>query len=209
MQNLSPAPFEWLHFEGRSVKTTLSNISGIDGLARERRWRNHCVFSLDVCKVRQGVEAVCPDTSYLNPMLIVVSANSSRRCYFLLVRQVSFAIFSHAKIFQQAICALTKRSLYDPSSLPPCSSFVRSRPSTRSARRVLGLRRRSAFERSNARIPPIKRMGRRRAAPNAPPLNCLHSRHHCRRIRRSRSRWCSAWQRAQREWLLGGWPSRW
>lgn len=61
-QNLGPAPFEWLHFEGRSVKTTLSNITGIDGLARERRWRNHCVFSLDVCKVRQGVEAVCPRT---------------------------------------------------------------------------------------------------------------------------------------------------
>lgn len=54
----SPAPFEWLHFEGRSVKTTLSNVVGIDGLARERKWRSHCVFSLDVCKVRQGVEAV-------------------------------------------------------------------------------------------------------------------------------------------------------
>lgn len=56
--SLSPAPFEWLHLEGRSVKTTLSNVVGIDGLARERKWRSHCVFSLDVCKVRQGVEAV-------------------------------------------------------------------------------------------------------------------------------------------------------
>lgn len=52
------APFDWLHFEGRSVKTTLSNIVGIDGLARERRWRERCVFSLDACKTRQGVEAV-------------------------------------------------------------------------------------------------------------------------------------------------------
>ena len=55
----SPAPFEWLHFEGRSVKTTLSNITGLDGLARERKWRSHCVFSLDVGrKGRQGIEAV-------------------------------------------------------------------------------------------------------------------------------------------------------
>lgn len=55
----SPAPFDWLHFEGRSVKTTLSNMTGLDGLARERKWRSHCVFSLDVGrKGRQGVEAV-------------------------------------------------------------------------------------------------------------------------------------------------------
>lgn len=56
----TPAPFDWLHFEGRSVKTTLSNITGIDGLARERKWRSHCVFSVDVgrSKGRQGVEAV-------------------------------------------------------------------------------------------------------------------------------------------------------
>jgi hypothetical protein len=56
----SPAPFDWLHFEGRSVKTTLSNITGLDGLARERKWRSHCVFSVDVGrKGKQGVEAVC------------------------------------------------------------------------------------------------------------------------------------------------------
>lgn len=55
----SPAPFEWIHFEGRSVKTTLSNITGLDGLARERKWRSHCVFSVDVGRRgRQGVEAV-------------------------------------------------------------------------------------------------------------------------------------------------------
>ncbi|PFH52996.1 hypothetical protein AMATHDRAFT_73810 [Amanita thiersii Skay4041] len=57
----SPAPFEWIHFEGRSVKTTLNNITGLDGLARERRWRSHCTFSLDVGrKGRQGIEAVIP-----------------------------------------------------------------------------------------------------------------------------------------------------
>ncbi|KAJ3558240.1 hypothetical protein NM688_g1036 [Phlebia brevispora] len=55
----SPAPLDWIHFEGRSVKTTLSNIMGVDGLARERKWRSHCVLSLDVGRrTRQGVEAV-------------------------------------------------------------------------------------------------------------------------------------------------------
>lgn len=41
------------------MKTTLSNIMGLDGLARERKWRSHCVFSIDVGRrARQGVEAV-------------------------------------------------------------------------------------------------------------------------------------------------------
>ncbi|KAJ7494757.1 hypothetical protein B0H11DRAFT_2156075 [Mycena galericulata] len=57
-------------FEGRSVKTTLSNITGVDGLARERKWRSHCVFSVDVgrSKGRQGVEALIPhaDVLFLN-----------------------------------------------------------------------------------------------------------------------------------------------
>jgi len=61
LQNVvnSPAPFEWLHFEGRSVKTTMNNMIGIHGLARERKWRAHCVFSLDLGrKPRAGLEAV-------------------------------------------------------------------------------------------------------------------------------------------------------
>ncbi|KAI0808210.1 hypothetical protein C8Q74DRAFT_1313727 [Fomes fomentarius] len=65
----SPAPIDWIHFEGRSVKTTLSNIMGLDGLARERKWRSHCVFSLDVGRrARQGVEALIPhaDVLFLN-----------------------------------------------------------------------------------------------------------------------------------------------
>ncbi|PPQ69808.1 hypothetical protein CVT25_009745 [Psilocybe cyanescens] len=62
----SPAPFDWLHFEGRSVKTTLSNITGLDGLARERKWRSHCVFSVDVGrKGKQGVEALIPHADVL------------------------------------------------------------------------------------------------------------------------------------------------
>jgi hypothetical protein len=56
---LSPAPFDWLHFEGRSTKTTLANIIGVEGLARERRWRAHCVVSVDLGRrAREGVEAV-------------------------------------------------------------------------------------------------------------------------------------------------------
>ena len=57
--NPSPAPLDWIHFEGRSVKTTLSNMIGLDGLARERKWRSYCVFSVDVGRrARQGIEAV-------------------------------------------------------------------------------------------------------------------------------------------------------
>ncbi|KAF4614275.1 hypothetical protein D9613_007812 [Agrocybe pediades] len=62
----SPAPFDWLHFEGRSVKTTLSNIMGVDGLAREKKWRSHCVISVDVGRRgRQGVEALFPHADVL------------------------------------------------------------------------------------------------------------------------------------------------
>lgn len=62
----SPAPFDWLHFEGRSVKTTLSNLTGLDGLARERKWRRYCVFSIDLSrKGRQGVEALIPHADVL------------------------------------------------------------------------------------------------------------------------------------------------
>jgi hypothetical protein len=56
----SPAPFDWLHFESRSFKATLNNMVGIDGLARERKWRRHCVFSLDLGrKAKIGAEIVC------------------------------------------------------------------------------------------------------------------------------------------------------
>jgi len=65
----SPAPLDWIHFEGRSVKTTLNNLVGLDGLAKEKKWRSHCVFSVDVGrKTRQGVEALIPhaDVVFLN-----------------------------------------------------------------------------------------------------------------------------------------------
>ena len=57
----SPAPFDWLHLEGRSVRTTIANLVGIDGLARERKWRAHCVISVDLGRrAREGVQVVCP-----------------------------------------------------------------------------------------------------------------------------------------------------
>jgi hypothetical protein len=57
----SPAPFDWLHLEGRSVRTTIANLVGIDGLARERKWRPHCVISIDLGRrAREGVQVVCP-----------------------------------------------------------------------------------------------------------------------------------------------------
>ncbi|KIJ62898.1 hypothetical protein HYDPIDRAFT_135366 [Hydnomerulius pinastri MD-312] len=57
----SPAPFDWLHFEGRSVRTTLANVMGVDGLARERKWRSHCVISVDLGRrAREGAETLIP-----------------------------------------------------------------------------------------------------------------------------------------------------
>ncbi|KAH9167244.1 hypothetical protein EDB89DRAFT_2232475 [Lactarius sanguifluus] len=66
---LSPndgAPFEWIHFEGRSVKSTLSNLHGLDGLARERCWRSLCVSSVDIGRhAKQGIEALIPHADVL------------------------------------------------------------------------------------------------------------------------------------------------
>ncbi|KAF8552066.1 hypothetical protein OG21DRAFT_1512007 [Imleria badia] len=57
----SPAPFDWLHFEGRSARNTIANLVGIDGLARERKWRSHCVISVDLGRrAREGVEVLIP-----------------------------------------------------------------------------------------------------------------------------------------------------
>jgi len=94
----SPAPFDWLHFEGRTVKTTLNNITGLDGLARERKWRSHCVFSIDIGrKGRQGVEAVCLLCSAIRftHLQVFFIAHSACRC----------------AVFQQAICTSTFSTL--------------------------------------------------------------------------------------------------
>jgi hypothetical protein len=59
------APFEWLHLECRSFKTTLSNLQGLGGLARDRGWRRKVTFSLDVSgsatsEKQIGVQALLP-----------------------------------------------------------------------------------------------------------------------------------------------------
>ncbi|KAI6024848.1 hypothetical protein BKA83DRAFT_4253068 [Pisolithus microcarpus] len=57
----SPAPFDWLHVEGRSIRTTAANVLGVDGLARERKWRSHCVISVDLGRrARDGAEVLVP-----------------------------------------------------------------------------------------------------------------------------------------------------
>ncbi|KAG8694439.1 hypothetical protein FRC09_009849 [Ceratobasidium sp. 395] len=56
--DLTQPPFEWLHFEA-SLQTTLSNLTGLDGLAEERGWRNSVVFSVEISRPgRQGQEAL-------------------------------------------------------------------------------------------------------------------------------------------------------
>ncbi|KAF8752780.1 ketohexokinase [Rhizoctonia solani] len=56
--DLSQAPFECYH-QGRTVQTTLSNLTGLDGLAQERGWRNKVVFSVEISRPgRQGQEAL-------------------------------------------------------------------------------------------------------------------------------------------------------
>ncbi|KAH0833336.1 hypothetical protein J3R83DRAFT_12404 [Lanmaoa asiatica] len=57
----SPAPFDWLHLEGRNVRTTIANLVGVDGLARERKWRSHFVISVDLGRrAREGVQVLIP-----------------------------------------------------------------------------------------------------------------------------------------------------
>ncbi|KAF7986500.1 hypothetical protein HWV62_31317 [Athelia sp. TMB] len=91
----SPAPFDWIHVEGRSVKTTLNNIIGIDGLARERKWRSHCVFSVDVGrKGRQGVEALIPHADVIFLSRHYAQAHSSHyattpRAFLLSLTQIA------------------------------------------------------------------------------------------------------------------------
>lgn len=59
-------PFDWLHFEGRTAQTTLSNMTGIDGFVRDRGWRSKMVFSLDCMRPgRPGQDAV--SSPYLGP----------------------------------------------------------------------------------------------------------------------------------------------
>lgn len=53
------APFDVVFFEARSVPQTRSNMHALDGLARERGWRDKVSFCLEISrKDRQGVEVL-------------------------------------------------------------------------------------------------------------------------------------------------------
>jgi hypothetical protein len=143
---LSPnigAPFEWIHFEGRSVKTTLSNIKGLDGLARERRWRSQCVFSVDVGRrARQGIEAV---RALLIPIALsnslIYAAHPPRR---RALPQPTLRASTIPRVRQRPAC------------LPTCPNAPR--PAARAAHRLLGRRRRRSALRPNTRVLPILRL---------------------------------------------------
>ncbi|KDQ17383.1 hypothetical protein BOTBODRAFT_605486 [Botryobasidium botryosum FD-172 SS1] len=79
-------PFDWIHFEGRTAQTTLSNMTGIDGLARERDWRHKIVISLEVGRPnRQGQEALIPyaDVIFFSKAYALAQSFTSARAFLL------------------------------------------------------------------------------------------------------------------------------
>ncbi|KAG8985146.1 hypothetical protein FRB90_004911 [Tulasnella sp. 427] len=79
-------PFDWLHFEGRTAQTTLSNMTGLDGLARDRGWRSRMVFSLDCMRAgRPGQEALVPhaDVIFFSKSYARSLAYTSPRAFLL------------------------------------------------------------------------------------------------------------------------------
>lgn len=79
-------PFDWLHFEGRTAQTTLSNMTGLDGFARDRGWRSRMVFSLDCMRAgRPGQEALIPhaDVIFFSKSYARSLAYTSPRAFLL------------------------------------------------------------------------------------------------------------------------------
>ncbi|KIO23461.1 hypothetical protein M407DRAFT_78022 [Tulasnella calospora MUT 4182] len=79
-------PFDWLHFEGRTAQTTLSNMTGLDGFARDRGWRSRMVFSLDCMRAgRPGQEALIPlaDVVFFSKSYARSLAYTSPRAFLL------------------------------------------------------------------------------------------------------------------------------
>ncbi|KAG8997556.1 hypothetical protein FRB94_007611 [Tulasnella sp. JGI-2019a] len=78
--------FDWLHFEGRTAQTTLSNMTGLDGFAKEREWRGRMVFSLDCTRPgRPGQEALIPhaDVIFFSKAYARSLAYTSPRAFLL------------------------------------------------------------------------------------------------------------------------------
>ena len=139
---LSPnigAPFEWIHFEGRSVKTTLSNMKGLDGLARERRWRSQCVFSVDVGRrAKQGIEAVRTEAPHRVCPTDSAAAHPARR-----------RALPQPTLRTSPVPRIRQRT----TSLPTSPNATRSAP--RTAHCLLGRRRCGSALRPNTRVLPI------------------------------------------------------
>jgi hypothetical protein len=100
--------------QGRTVQTTLSNLTGLDGLAQERGWRNKVVFSVEISRPgRQGQEAVrlvpILDLSrfYLILTLCAPAVNPSRRHRIFLV---SLALPITLCLYSCTACALDTRT---------------------------------------------------------------------------------------------------
>ncbi|KAG6842350.1 hypothetical protein C0991_010640 [Blastosporella zonata] len=142
----SPAPFDWLHFEGRSVKTTLNNITGLDGLARERKWRSHCVFSVDVGrKGRQGIEALIPHVDVIFVNKHYAEANSPHyattpRAFLLSLMSIApphALLVAHWGKEGAAVLSLPTKEYFQSSGWvedPPASATVATRDSHRGLR---------------------------------------------------------------------------
>ncbi|OJA08993.1 hypothetical protein AZE42_11041, partial [Rhizopogon vesiculosus] len=145
---LSPAPFDWLHFEGRSTKTTLANIIGVDGLARERKWRAHCVVSVDLGRrAREGVEALIPhaDVVFLSTQTFPSLSNpppNSSNCCPPSPRAILLALARHAPphallvlyggALGSALLSLPTREYLQSSSWSPPPKGLRSHAHTNS-----------------------------------------------------------------------------
>ncbi|KAG8969343.1 hypothetical protein FRC03_003444 [Tulasnella sp. 419] len=79
-------PFDWLHFEGRTAQTTLSNMTGLDGFLRDRGWRGRVVFSLDCMRAgRPGQEALVPhaDVIFFSKSYAKAQGFTSPRAFLL------------------------------------------------------------------------------------------------------------------------------
>ena len=90
--NSGTPPFDWMHFEGRGAQTTLANITGLNGLARERGWRSRSVFSLQIS--RAGVEVVSLSMFFFLLFSHFPNHNADEEVVVQLIQHVDVVFFS-------------------------------------------------------------------------------------------------------------------